>query len=881
MRKERSLTNLVTITAFIILTLSYGVTHAASAKKSAPQRPNDDNISFEFSQFRRNQVKSVDYEISIKLTKGGEDYSGRTIANVQLAKTNAPLSFDFVGKKIESITVNGKPVQNFTTRTGSFDIPAAALAPTSKIEINYVGAFNKEGVGFQRSIDPEDGAEYFFTDFEPYDAHQFFPCFDQPDLKATYRVQVQAPKDWRAVSNELVESAKTEGAFTTTTFAKTKPFSTYLLFVGAGPFAEWKDQLGETPIYLWARQSLAKHVDVSRIMETTKRGLAFFNDYFGYEYPFSKYGQIFIPEFGSSGMENPGAITLNERFIFRGPVPQSIYEGRDSLILHEMAHMWFGDLVTMKWWNDLWLNESFASYMATISLDRAMNAKGALLRSFNSKGWGYWQDQLVTTHPIETPVPDVRSAKGNFDGITYAKGAASLQQLHFYVGEEGFREGIRRYFKDHAFKNTVREDFISAIAKASNKDLKEWTRAWLKTSGPNRVQAKWSCQDGKLKTFSIEQTPSTSKTLSPHKTRVGLFASTQGGTLRLADSVDVIYSKRSTPVKELIGKSCPEFVYPNVDDHDYALFALDAVSLKQSRAALVGAIESPLLRLQIWSTLAQMVRDGQLPITEYFDTALKGLEAEKEETLLASLLGGNGTIREYYHRFLTPEQRNALAPQFEAVIWNRQKQALAGSDSQMMFYDFYVSIAQTPDALATLSRNLKGEEIPQGLQLDQDRRWNIVKTLASTGATGATALIDAEEKRDASTAGKRHAYAARAAIPEIEVKQKFWTSLEKPESVPSSTLRMASGYFNNWNLPKLTEPFKQPFFERLSSIDWKSNDQLVRIYFRELFPQNLCNRAVLKESETRLRQSKNLTPIARRAWLEANDELKECVSVRR
>ena len=862
---------------FVVCLVAILIPFLADAK--SPTRAAEDNLTVEFAKHRREQVKSVAYTLALKLDKGSQEFAGKLTADVELSKLDQPLSFDFMGKKIVSLKVNDKPVTDFSSRTGSFDVPAKYLTAKSKIEVDYVGAYNKDGEGFQTSTDPEDQSEYVFTDFEPYAAHHLLPCFDQPDMKASFTVKIDAPSDWKAVSNDLVDKATKDGNRTLTTFKTTPPISTYLLFVGAGPFVEWTDKQGDTPIYLWARKSLAKYVDHERIMFATKKGLAFYNDYFGYPYPFSKFGQIFIPEFNHGGMENPGAIALNERNIHRGPVTRAELEERDNLILHEMAHMWFGDLVTMKWWNDLWLNESFASFMATLANDRAMGAKSTWLSAHSGKGWAYWQDQLPTTHPIETPVGDVRTAKSNFDGITYAKGEATLRQLHYNVGDTGFRDGVRSYFKRFAFTNTVREDFVSEIAKASGHDLKAWTRAWLQTAGPNRVEAKWACKDGKVSSFAIEQSPSSSKTLSPHRARVALYKSEANGTLTEIAAEDVAYSEKLTPTK-LVGQPCPDFVYPNSGDHDYALFALDPVSAKSARQVLTGGAKDPLLRIQVWGTLSQMVRDLKLPVREYLELAFAGIPKETDEDVLDVVLGNYSAVRDNFFRYLTPKEREALAPRFEGLVWDRVASAKGGSDAQMLFFDFYASIAQTPEALSRLKGFLASQNVPSGLSMDQERRWKLVKILAGRGASDAEKLIDAEEKRDPSTSGKRHAYAALAAIATPEAKRDFWKTLDKPDAVPFSTLKMAAGHFSSWMRPELTEPFTKPYFDRVSSLDWASHDELVEIYFEELFPHVSCTKPLLKESESRLKRARRLTPIARRAWVEANYELAKCVAIR-
>lgn len=855
----------------------------------AVTRPADDNLTREFAKFRKSQIRSVNYQLSFVLNKGATEFSGSSVLDVELARTDSPLSIDFVAKKIAAVRVNGAPVTDYVVRTGSFDIPARHLQSKSRksvrIEVDYVAEFSKDGAGFQRVVDPEDGAEYIYSDSEPYDAHRLFPCFDQPDLRATYVVSVDAPSDWNVISNDLPEETKSDAGRAQTRFRRSQSFSTYLFFLGAGPFVEWKDQAGSLPLYLYARKSLAKYVDAERIFATTKKGLEFYNSYFDFPYPFPKYGQVLVPDFSHGGMENPGAITLNERNIFRGPVSQSRLNDRDDLILHEMAHMWFGDLVTMSWWDDLWLNESFASYMAALSADRAMKHSSAWVDFFASKSWGYWQDQLVTTHPIESNVPDIRTAKGNFDGITYAKGAATLKQLHFLAGEEGFRDGVRAYFKKFAFQNSHRADFIASVSTAAKRDLAGWTKAWLQSAGPHRVQAKWSCKDQVLDSLTLTQSPNASKVLSPHRTRLGLFKINSSGVLELTKSQELYYDKAQAAVKEVKGVPCPSFVYPNIDDQDYALVALDAESLKVTKEALAGAVSDPLLRLMIWQTLQQMVRDAQISVDVYFDMALAALERETNESVLGVVLGRHSTLREYFYEYFTPEQRAAAAPRLEELIWKRLGAETAGSGLQMTLFDFYVAIAQTPAANTRLSAALSGQAVPKGLVIDQDRRWLIVTQLATNGAGGslnaALDLIAAEEKVDPSSTGKRNAFAARVALPDAESKIKFWNDLQSPGQISHSTLRAAAKQFHKSNQTQLSLPFQAKFFERIAAVDWAANDSLVEIYFEDLFPHNLCSDALLAVSKLKLRGANKLNPLVKRAWLEANDELAKCISVRK
>lgn len=846
-------------------------------------RPAENNLTQAFAQARKKQVESVSYALHLDFAKGKEDFSGRVAIKLALRDLKNPLSIDWHGKKLTKVSVNGTEIRDHKEAKGWLEIPAKHLRKdNTTVEIEFTTAFSTEGTGIQRVVDPEDKNEYIYTDFEPYQAHELFPCLDQPDLRAELTLSVRAPSDWTVIGNELVASQEKSGDLTLTRFQPTKPLSTYLYFVGAGPYVEWKDQEGKIPLVLYARKSLAKYVDAANLMETSKKGLRFFADYFGYPYPFSKYGMIFVPEFGWGGMENPGAITLNERNIYRGPVPKSRREGRDDLILHEMAHMWFGDLVTMHWWNDLWLNESFATYLATIAQDRAMGSASAWQDFASSKTWGYWQDQLVTTHPIETKVTDVRTGKGNFDGITYAKGAAALQQLHFFVGEDAFRAGLRAYFQAFAFKNAARSDFIGAIAKAAEKDLIPWTRAWLQTSGPNRVKAIWNCKDGKLSSLAIEQKRSSSGNLSPHRTRIGLFQK-HGEELEFNMSVDAAYSGALTKLTPPAAE-CPDFVYPNLDDKDYALFSLDEISVKSAEGVLKGGVKDPLLRLQVWNTLNQMVRDAQLSPLRYIEMAILGLEKEQDEGVLGVLLGRHSSLRSLWQHYLSPADRKNLAPAFEAMLWKRVSTEVPGSSRQMSFFDFYVRNVQSEEGLAALSAMLEKSAPPTGIELDQDRRWSALYTLARHGHPKAAAFTDAELLRDPTDTGKRSAYAIRVALPEEENKRRFWEEVLNPEKVAPNTLSAGAGEFHQPDQITLSEKFSTEYFRRLKTIDFTKSDQLVEIYFENLFPHNICSKKLLALSERSLREAKGspkLSPLAQRFWREANDELARCVRVGR
>jgi aminopeptidase N len=843
-------------------------------------RSSEDNLTLELARSRRELIKGVSYKIHFQFAKDAKGFEAREVISLELnRKPTQSLSLDSLVTKIITLKVNGREIKKYVARTGSLDLEASLLELKNTIEISYRSEYSQDSSGLIQAKDPEDKLEYIYTDFEPYYAHRLYPCFDQPDLKATYEVSVTVPQDWKVIHNELLESEAISGGSKTSIFKKTPKISTYLFFLGAGPFEEWTDSYNGLPIVLYARKSIAKYVDAVNIFATTKAGLKFYNDYFGYAYPFSKYGQVFIPEFAWGGMENPGAVTLNERNIFRGPVPTAKYEDRDNLILHEMAHMWFGDLVTMEWWNDLWLNESFATYLASVAQERALGSKGTWLDFYSTKAWGYWQDQLVTTHPIETDVPDVRTAKGNFDGITYAKGASALKQLHFFAGEEGFERGLKEYFKKFAFQNTQRADFINAIGTASKKDLSDWTKSWLQTSGPNTVEARFSCEHGDIKTFSVHQSKSSSGELSPHRMKLALFK-IDDKKFELDRTIEVAYQAEETQVKELLGKDCPAFVMPNAQDYDYALFHLDGNSLSQVLQALTELPDS-LSRFMLWNILSQEVRDARLAPVIFHQMSLKALAIEKDEFLLGFLLGRHSSLRDQYFMYLTKEQRAELAPTLEEVLWNRVKNEKWGSSLQLTFFDYFVSIAQSEKSQTMIFDMLRKGDAPQGITLDQDRRWAMILNLASNGHKGALALTKTEIKEDASTQGKKNEFVAQATFPETAQKVLVWKKFLGAKDLPYSHFKDAAERFHTSNHPEIAQRYLKKFFERVSSIDWKAQEAVVDIYFEKLFPFTLCSKEAAELSRASFKKARKLTSLARRSWLEAQDELDRCVRVRR
>src|SRR5262245_8314498 len=580
-------------------------------------------LTREMASARARQLGDLSYALWFDLDADREEYTGRVAIGFDLAKdAEGDLFVDFADGEIHALSINGAAVaagdlaKRYDGRRLRLATGELVRGGANRIEIGFTHAYSTTGNGLHRFRDPADGRVYTYTNFEPYNANRMFPCFDQPDLKASYELTVEVPSEWTVIANTPEREVTSGAGRSTWRFPPSPVFSTYIFALHAGPYASWSGKAGPVPIRLFARKSLAPYVDHAEWLEVTRQGLAFYGDYFGHAYPYAKYDQIIVPEFNSGAMENVAAVTFSERYVNRSKITEDEKRDRADTILHEMAHMWFGDLVTMRWWNGLWLNESFATWASARAVDGATRFEGSWQAFLGEKQWAYWEDQLVTTHPIEVPVPDTDQAFANFDGITYGKGASVLKQLSFYLGEDEFREGLRLYFQRYALGNTELADFMGTLAEASGQDLSGWQELWLETPGLNGVEASWTCatdpKSGRrvISRFALMQSPSEwSGVLRPHRTRIGLYSASS--CKRIGDPIPATYAKAETDVAAAIGKPCPDLVYPNDGDYDYVKVTLDPASLEAVRGSITK-LGDPMLRQQIWHSLWEMVVDDKL-----------------------------------------------------------------------------------------------------------------------------------------------------------------------------------------------------------------------------------------------------------------------------
>lgn len=768
---------------------------AAQAADSAPgtgQREDLRALSETYARFRSQQVREPRYQLHIDLQEGSQTFRGQVSIEFELAAGNsAPLTIDFDAGEILALQVNGRDVDSGYTRW-FVSIPASALQDgPNRIDLEYERPFATDGAGLHRFVDPENGETYLYTNFEPYDANRWFPHFDQPNLKAPLTLEVTAPASWQVIANTRESSiADAADGRRHWSFPATPPISSYIYALHAGPFRVWESTAGDIPLRLFARNAVADYVDTAEWFEPTRKSFAFFQDYFDIPYPFGKYDQVIVPDFNAGAMENVAAVTFNERYLSRGARSTAQKRSLASVIAHEMAHMWFGDLVTMDWWDGLWLNESFATYMANLALEASGDFENVWDSFYTgNKLWAYDTDELITTHPIELVVPTTADAFTNFDGITYGKGGSVLKQLPYFIGEENFRLGVRNYLKAHSWGNTQLEDFVSALADASGMDLSRWEQQWLHSSGVNTLRADFACEDGSITQLRLLQSVPTlataDKVLRAQRTQVGLYRQTDGAMLAGA-TLPVSYDGAVTWVPEAVGLPCPDLVLPNEGDWAYMKIALDPVSQETARQH-INAIPNPTTRLMLWQALWDSVQDATLPLTDYVAFVLQNAADEADDNVLRHLTGTLGSSAAYLAAFGGHAE---LLADMEAFVRAQALAATPGSDAQKVWLDTLLARSLTPAGLDFLIALLDGATTLEGLPLDQDRRWIALRTLNRYQHADYAARLEAERARDPSDQGINMALAAEAIRPDAAIKQQWLdVLLQTPERYKLATLR--------------------------------------------------------------------------------------------
>ncbi|GAA5149548.1 aminopeptidase N [Microbacterium pseudoresistens] len=821
------------------------------------------NLTRQETGARSANVSVHDIRVELDLTgapdPGSSGFPTTTRLAIELAEAGTTW-LDFLGEEVRGLRIDDAACD---VRWDGARIALPELAAGSHtVVVDAVGAYSRSGEGLHRFRDPVDGETYLYTQYEPADSRRVMACFEQPDMKARYTFVVSAPRGWQVLSNQsAVSVAETDDA-QTVEFAPTLPISSYITSVAAGPYhrvnAEWRKGDRRVPLGVLCRASLAAHLDADEIIEITRQGLDFYDDAFAYPYPWGKYDQVFVPEYNLGAMENPGLVTFTEQYVFRGAATRAQHQGRANTILHEMAHMWFGDLVTMRWWDDLWLKESFADYMGAHASVAATQFTDAWVSFANRrKAWAYTQDQLPTTHPIVADIPDLEAAKLNFDGITYAKGAAVLKQLVAFVGEDAFFEGARRYFARHAFGNTTLDDLLAELAEVSGRDMRAWSAAWLQTTG--------------VSTLSLERTDAASAVLvqsevRPHRLQVGLY-DLEATSLALRERIAVGLGEERTA----LALAEADLTLINDADLTYAKARLDERSLDAVEQAL-SSLGDPLARALVWSSLWNATRDGDLAAERYLRIVHRHAPLESDSALLSGVLLNASFAIEHFvaDGARAARRREWLETTAEALI-----AAEAGSDGQLAWARAFAAAAAFDDGRHQEVRALLEGDAPVGLPMDPELRWSLLTALVATGHADADDVA-AEQRRDDTASGRTAAITALAARPVADVRAQAWQSAWHDTALSNDHLTATIDGLRAGGRRDLISGFDDEYFSRIREAWAQRSIEIARRLVLGLFP----DAESLDQVDAWLAENADAPGALRRLVVEQRDHLARSLRVR-
>ncbi|GAA4865888.1 aminopeptidase N [Saccharopolyspora rosea] len=807
------------------------------------------NLTREQAEQRAALLEVQSYEVELDLSDGAggpevANFGSTTAVRFRSNEVGAQTWIDLVAARVHSAVLNGVEldVSDYDESTG---IRLPDLAADNELVVHADCTYTNTGEGLHRFIDPVDGGVYLYSQFETADAKRMFTCFDQPDLKATYQITVTAPPEWKVISNAAAEVSTTPEGTKRHVFATTRPMSTYLVALVAGPYAEWRDVFpgedgqGEIPLGIYCRASLAEHLDAERLFTETKQGFSFYHKAFGVPYPFGKYDQCFVPEFNAGAMENAGCVTFLEDYVFRSKVTGYLYERRCETVLHEMAHMWFGDLVTMRWWNDLWLNESFATWASVLAQAGNTQYENAWT-TFASveKSWAYRQDQLPSTHPVAADIPDLQAVEVNFDGITYAKGASVLKQLVAYVGLENFLSGLRIYFDRHAWGNATLNDLLVALEEASGRDLSWWSAQWLETTGLNMLRPRFELDDeGRFTSFSVVQSPARpgAGELRTHRLAIGVYDD-EGGRLVRKHRVELDVSGERTEVADLVGLHRGKLILVNDDDLTYCSLRFDPDSLA-TLIDRIGDLEESLPRALCWSTAWEMTREAELKARDFVSlvlgtSAAGGIGAESEIGVVQRVLLQTQTALASY---VDPEWQAEGWKRFADRILELARAAEPGSDHQLAFVNSLAGAVLGEEHVRALRGWLDGSAPLEGLTVDTDLRWQLLQALVAHGAAE-EAEIDAELARDQTATGRRRAERARALLPTAERKADAWQRAVHDDELPNAVSDAIIAGFQHPAQRELLVPYVSRYFAEIDEVWQRRSSERAQPTVIGLFP---------------------------------------------
>jgi aminopeptidase N len=846
------------------------------------------NLTRDEARTRADLLEIDSYTVHLDLDPADpRQFGSTTVIRFTSRREGAATFADLVGATIQELTLNDRPLDP-AEAYADHRIALDGLQTHNELRVVARCAYSHTGEGLHRFVDPADDRVYLYSQMEVPDARRVFTTFEQPDLKSVFSFTVTAPEHWKVVSNARTpEPEAGPDGRAVWRFPTTERLSTYVTAIVAGEYHEVRDTYvgshGEIPLGHYCRQSMAAYLDVEELVDVTKKGFAFFEDVFDFPYPFGKYDQLYVPEFNNGAMENAGCITLRDDYLPRSQQARWFYEQRANTVLHEMAHMWFGDLVTMRWWDDLWLNESFAEWASHHALVAATSYQEAWTGFTNNrKNWAYRQDQLPTTHPVAADNADLAAVEVSFDGITYAKGASALKQLVAWVGEDEFLAGLRRYFARHAFGSSEFGDLLAALHETSGRDLGPWAQEWLRTTGVNTLSADFEVdEEGRFSSFAVVQTADPSApTLRRHRIGVGLYDRDTAGQLVRRTTVESDVVGDRTDLVKLLGMQQPDLLILNDGDLTYAKVRFDERSLATIRESL-HTLEDSLARALCWGAVWDMTRDAQLSATDFVDIVLRGLGAESDETAAKQL---PVYVQIAIDQFASPANRDALRATWETGLRGLIERSAPGSDHQLTFVKAFAGVmgrrippssyggaARSAAGLDLLEALLDGTSRLPGLEVSDDIRWAALTALAANGRADRERVLGQLEQ-DNTISGRERAAAALAVLPSAEAKSEAWHQAAVSDEVPNETQRSIAYVFDTSGQEELLAPYLEKYLDLAETIWEDKGTHVATTTLEYLFPRALTSRETLERVDVWL-GSTGANPAAVRYVREVRDDI--------
>jgi aminopeptidase N len=847
---------------FVIAAVTY------SAWAQAPM-----GIPRELARERAANVSDLSYALHYTLVEHGAQTEATETLRFKLKRAASSLLLDFRDGHVSTLIINGANVAAEESN-GHLVLPPEHLrAGENALEIHFTANVAPAEKAITRFEDHDDGSEYIYTLFVPMDASMAFPCFDQPDLKGRFQLTMTAPAAWTVISNtNAMEKKPLAGGQAETTFGETHPISTYLFAFAAGPFVKIHPVAGLPGIYARKSKSQAAEGEAPAVQQTAADGIRYLSNYFAQPFPFPKYDMVLIPGFAYGGMEHAGSTFLREESVlFRTAPTETNLINRQILVLHELTHQWFGDFTTMRWFDDLWLKEGFAQYMAYQTLS-ALRPNDAIWKRFYEaiKPAAYGIDETQGTTPIYQDIPNLKDAKSAYGAIVYSKAPGVLKQLAFVLGDDNFRKGLQRYLAEHQYSNAEWSDLIGSFEAVSGQSLKPWAEMWIRHRGMPQIDVTWACSDDKLSQLMLTQHDVLGGSVTWPIASEILLGYPDGSS----KTVRAQLNASNAPVNEALGKPCPAFVFANDSDYGYGLFLLDERS-RDYVTQHIGAMPDVFERTLLWGSLWESVRAAAFAPGQYVELALKNLPQETDEALAASIVAHSEVA---IHSYVSDQARERLMAQLEAMAAQRMVSA-PSKDLRIVWFRALAGVSEQPAGRDALRALLDGTLTVPGVQLRQQDRWGLVTALIAYKDPHAEEVLQSEEKRDPSGDGKKYAYAAQAARPDAAAKQRYFDDYLHHAERPEDWIESSLGPFNYWNQAALTEPYVQPALAALPQIK-----QQRKIFFLvgwlDAFIENQQSEAAQHQVHDYVK-SGDLDPDLRLKILQAVDELDRTVAIRK